>query len=67
MAAPAKLPFNVGDRVRVREGMFAGQEGVIKQIREPKDENDTHKIRVELTVFGRPAPVELEHWQIENA
>lgn len=66
VAAPAKLMFNLGDRVRVREGMFAGQEGVIKLIREPKDETETHKIRVELTVFGRPAPVELEHWQIEN-
>jgi transcriptional antiterminator NusG len=66
-AAPVKLPFGVGDKVRVRDGIFAGQEGEIKEIREPKDASETHRIRVELTVFGRPTSVQLEHWQIENA
>lgn len=64
--APAKLPFAVGDKVRVREGIFSGQEGEIKEIREPKDETETHRISVELTVFGRPTRVQLEHWQIES-
>jgi transcriptional antiterminator NusG len=64
--APAKLPFNVGDKVRVKEGIFAGQEGEVKEIREPKEAGDLHKIRVELTVFGRPTSVQLEHWQIES-
>lgn len=64
--APAKLPFSVGDKVRVREGIFSGQEGEIKEIREPKDDTETHRISVELTVFGRPTRVQLEHWQIEN-
>jgi len=63
---PVKLPFNVGDKVRVREGIFSGQEGEIKEIREPKDETETHRISVELTVFGRPTRVQLEHWQIES-
>jgi transcriptional antiterminator NusG len=65
-AAPVKLPFSVGDKVRVRDGIFAGQEGEVKEIREPKDDTETHRIRVELTVFGRPTQVQLEHWQIEN-
>jgi transcriptional antiterminator NusG len=65
-AAPVKLPFNVGDKIRVRDGIFAGQEGEVKEIREPKDDTETHRIRVELTVFGRPTQVQLEHWQIEN-
>jgi len=65
-AAPVKLPFNVGDKVRVRDGIFAGQEGEVKEIREPKEAGDLHRIRVELTVFGRPTSVQLEHWQIES-
>lgn len=64
--APAKLPFSVCDKVRVREGIFSGQEGEIKEIREPKDDSETHRISVELTVFGRPTRVQLEHWQIES-
>ena len=63
--APVKLPFGVGDKVRVRDGIFAGQEGEIKEIREPKDDSETHRIFVEITVFGRPTRVQLEHWQIE--
>jgi transcriptional antiterminator NusG len=65
-SAPVKIPFGVGDKVRVRDGIFAGQEGEVKEIREPKDDTETHRIRVELTVFGRPTQVQLEHWQIEN-
>ena len=62
---PSKIPFNVGDKVRVNNGIFQGLEGEIKEIREPKDASETHRIRVELTVFGRPTSVELEHWQID--
>jgi len=62
---PSKIPFNVGDKVRVNNGIFQGLEGEIKEIREPKDAGETHRIRVELTVFGRPTSVELEHWQID--
>jgi transcriptional antiterminator NusG len=65
LAEPSKIPFNVGDKVRVNNGIFQGLEGEIKEIREPKDATETHRIRVELTVFGRPTSVELEHWQID--
>jgi transcriptional antiterminator NusG len=67
LAEPSKIPFNVGDKVRVNNGIFQGLEGEIKEIREPKDASETHRIRVELTVFGRPTSVELEHWQIDEA
>src|SRR5262245_2036836 len=65
-AAPVKIPFSVGDKIRVKDGIFAGQEGEVKEIREPKDDTETHRIRVELTVFGRPTQVQLEYWQIES-
>lgn len=66
--APAKMtaaPFSVGDQVRVRDGIFQGMEGEVKEVREPKDAADTFRIKVELTVFGRPTSVELEYWQVD--
>jgi transcriptional antiterminator NusG len=56
-----KPKFDRGDRVRVRDGTFAGMEGEIKELLEAKG-----AVRVELTIFGRPVPVELEYWQVEQ-
>ena len=55
-------PYNEGDKVKVKDGMFAGMEGSVKQIIEAKG-----AIVVELTIFGRPVPVELEYWQVDFA
>jgi uncharacterized protein (TIGR02996 family) len=49
-----------GERVRVRDGTFAGMEGVVREILEAKS-----AVRVEVTIFGRSVPVELEYWQVE--
>jgi transcription antitermination factor NusG len=35
-------------------------EGEVKELLEAKN-----LVRVELTIFGRPVPVELEYWQVE--
>jgi transcriptional antiterminator NusG len=56
----AKPPVERGDRVKVRDGTFAGMEGEVKEILE-----SLNHLRVELTIFGRPVPVELEYWQVE--
>jgi len=56
-----KPKFEKGDRVKVKDGTFAGMEGEVKDILEAKG-----LVRVELTIFGRPVPVELEYWQVEN-
>jgi transcriptional antiterminator NusG len=61
-----KLDFEKGDRVRVREGSFANQEGEVKEIQEPKDPTDSVKIKVVLTFWGRPLEVDLDHWQVEK-
>jgi transcriptional antiterminator NusG len=65
IAAPKKLPYGVGDRVRVRDGTFQNMEGEVKEIREPKDPKDNYQISVELTVWGRPVKVQLDYWQID--
>jgi transcription termination/antitermination protein NusG len=56
----SKPKFDRGDRVKVKEGTFAGMEGEVKDLLEVKS-----LVRVELTIFGRPVPVELEYWQVE--
>ncbi len=56
-----KPQFDRGDRLKVRDGTFAGMEGEVKEILEAKG-----LVRVELTIFGRPVPVELEYWQVEH-
>jgi transcription termination/antitermination protein NusG len=60
-----KLKFDKGDRVKVRDGTFQGMEGEVKEIVEPKEAKDAVKVRVELTIFGRPVPVEVEAWQVD--
>jgi transcriptional antiterminator NusG len=57
-----KPKFDTGDRVKVTDGTFAGMEGEVKDLIEAKS-----LVRVELTIFGRPVPVELEYWQVEQA
>lgn len=57
-----KSKFDKGDRVKVKDGTFAGMEGEVKEILEAKG-----ALRVELTIFGRPVPVELEYWQVDYA
>jgi transcriptional antiterminator NusG len=59
--APTRPQFDVGDRVKVKDGTFAGMEGDVKEILEAKGQ-----VKVELTIFGRGVPVELEYWQVEQ-
>jgi transcriptional antiterminator NusG len=59
---PSKSRFTGGDRVKIKDGTFAGMEGDVKEVLEAKG-----TLRVELTIFGRPVPVELEYWQVDFA
>ncbi len=54
------IPFKISDRVRVKEGYFLNFEGDISAI------DQAHgRVTVMINIFGRPNPVELDHWQIE--
>lgn len=55
------IKFKAGDRVRVKEGYFQNHEGEISKI----DERNG-RIEVMINIFGRPNPVELDHWQVED-
>jgi transcriptional antiterminator NusG len=61
-----KLDFEKGDKVRIRDGPFANMEGEVKAITEPKDAGETPKVTVEVSIFGRPVPVELDYWHVDK-
>lgn len=55
------IPFNLGDRVRIKEGTFENFEGDVDEVDEANG-----RVTVMINIFGRSTPVELEHWQIEQ-
>mgnify|MGYP005844967171 CR=1 FL=1 len=61
-----KLDYEKGDKVRIREGAFANMEGEVKEITIPKDASETPKVKVEVTIFGRGVPVDLDYWQVDK-
>jgi len=56
-----KIIFAVGDRVKVGDGPFQNQEGVIEDV-----DTERGRVRVAVSIFGRSTPVELEYWQVEK-
>lgn len=55
------INFSKGDSVRIKEGPFENMDGVVEDVIPEKG-----LVRVTITIFGRPTPVELESWQIER-
>lgn len=53
--------FDLGDTVRIIEGPFRHFSGVVEEINEEKG-----RLKVVVTLFGRPTSVELEFTQVEK-
>ena len=55
------IPFKMGEHVRVIDGPFTDFSGVVEEVNPEKG-----KLKVMVSIFGRPTPVELYFLQVEN-
>jgi len=56
-----RVNFDVGDQVRVTDGPFANFTGSIEEVK-----TERQKVKVLVTIFGRPTAVELGYNQVEK-
>ena len=56
-----KVKFSVGESVTVVDGPFSGFNGAVEDINPEKG-----KVKVLVSIFGRPTPVELDFVQVEK-
>ena len=53
-------PYKVGDSVKVTDGPFADFTGFVNEVN-----NEKQKVKVSVSIFGRPTPIELNFLQVE--
>jgi len=51
----------VGDKVKVGDGPFQNQEGLIEAV-----DMERGRLKVSVNMFGRSTSLELEYWQVDK-
>jgi transcriptional antiterminator NusG len=56
-----QVPYKVGEHVKVVDGPFSDFSGVVEEVNAERG-----KLKVMVSIFGRPTPVELDFLQVKE-
>lgn len=59
MRPQVTIGLHKGDMVKIKSGAFDGFDGTVSEVNPEKG-----TVKVVVTIFGRPTPVELEYWEV---